>query len=148
MSASEGPLAERRAAAQQRLMRVFDRGRIDVRALARATPGFLRGALLDNWGTKGLAFVLALLVFVVTRDEIQRTFAVPLEVVGDPERVLMTDVPDTVHVEVRGPWTRVNQIRESELGSAGLDLRAATPGPMHLDPARIVMPEGVSRWKA
>lgn len=112
-------------------------------ASAAADGHWLSDALLRNWGTKAIALVLALVVFVMTRDEVTRTYKVQLDVRTDPDRVLLTQLPDTVEVEVRGPWARMAQLRPSDLGSATIDLRAADPGPLALDPAAIVMPEGV-----
>jgi hypothetical protein len=97
----------------------------------------------ENWATKVLAFILALMVFMVTRDEITRSFTIPLRVLDDPNRVLLTSPPETVELRVRGPWANVNRLSDVQLGSATLDLREARPGPMVLDPASIVMPEGV-----
>ncbi len=116
---------------------------IDDRTPLQRIVGFLVTATTENWGTKILAFVLALMVFIVTRDEITRSFAIPLRVLDDPSRVLLTNPPDTVELRVRGPWANVNRISAVQLGSATLDLREARPGPMVLDPASIVMPEGV-----
>ncbi|MFV8754382.1 YbbR-like domain-containing protein [Nannocystaceae bacterium ST9] len=116
---------------------------LKARFEARRIAEFLIEAATANWGTKMLAFVLALIVFVVTRDEVQRSFTIPLRVVQDPDRVLLTDVPKTVEVRLRGPWTAVNRIGADTLGPALLDLREVRPGPMELDPAAIVMPAGV-----
>ena len=104
---------------------------------------FMVGALTENWGMKLLALLLALVVFIVTRDEVTRTFTVPLRVVEDPERALLTTPPETVEVQLRGPWVNINQIAATELGSALLDLREAEAGPMELDRASVVMPRGV-----
>jgi hypothetical protein len=109
----------------------------------RRVTAFLLAAATANWGTKIMAFLLALIVFVVTRDEVQRSFTVSLRVVQDPDRVLLTALPKTVEVRLRGPWTNVNRIGADALGPAQLDLREARPGPMELDPATIVMPAGV-----
>lgn len=103
----------------------------------------VRGALLDNWGTKITAIVLALVVFIVTRDEIHRTFSLPLRVIQDPDRVLMTELPETVSVEIRGPWQHLNRLDSREMGSATLDLTKAREGPLEIDRASIVMPHGV-----
>ncbi|PRQ06403.1 hypothetical protein [Enhygromyxa salina] len=96
-----------------------------------------------HWGTKIMAFFLALIVFIVTRDEVTRSFTIPLRVVDDPDRVLLTAPPETVELRLRGPWVNVNRIAAVELGTATLDLREVRPGPMELDPAAIVMPPGV-----
>lgn len=113
------------------------------RLAPRRIADFLIEAATANWGTKIMAFLLALIVFVVTRDEVQRSFKIPLRVVQDPDRVLLTEVPRNVEVRLRGPWTNVNRIGADALGPALLDLREARPGPMELDPATIVMPAGV-----
>lgn len=99
--------------------------------------------LFRDWGTKITAIVLAVVVFIVTRDEIHRTFKLPLRVVQDPERVLLTELPETVSVEIRGPWQRLNKLGQVEMGSATLDLDEAREGPLYIDPASIVMPHGV-----
>jgi YbbR domain-containing protein len=104
---------------------------------------FVDALLFRDWGTKILAIVLALVVFIVTRDEIHRTFNLPLRVIQDPDRVLLTELPETVSVEIRGPWQRLNKLGEMEMGSATLDLDTAREGPLKIDPASIVMPHGV-----
>ncbi|EDM73622.1 hypothetical protein PPSIR1_10145 [Plesiocystis pacifica SIR-1] len=100
-------------------------------------------ALTRNWGTKLIAFFLTSVVFVVTRGEVQRSFTVPLEPVADPNRVLLTDLPETVEVSVHGPWANVNRLDAEALGAIPFDLTDARPGPMVLDPAAVVMPPGV-----
>jgi YbbR domain-containing protein len=112
-------------------------------ARMRRILAFVLAGATKNWGTKILAFLLALMVFIVTRDEITRSFTIPLRVLDDPDRVLLTTPPEVVELRVRGPWANVNRIAAAQLGSATLDLREARPGPMVLDPAAIVMPEGV-----
>ena len=96
-----------------------------------------------NWGTKLVALLLAGILFVITRDEVSRTFEVPLRVIDDPGRVLLTDLPAGIQVQVRGPWTRVNRLQDYDFGAATLDLRTAGPGPLEIDRASIVMPSGV-----
>ncbi len=109
----------------------------------RGIVDFLIAAATENWGTKIMAFVLAVIVFIVTRDEVTRSFTIPLRVIEDPERVLLTEPPATVEVRLRGPWANVNRINDDALGPATLDLREVRPGPMALDPASVVMPRGV-----
>ena len=104
---------------------------------------FLWAAATENWGMKGAALVLALIVFIATRDQVTREFTIPLRVIEDPERVLVTTPPESVGIQVRGPWVNLNRLAAEELGSATLDLHDARPGPMALDPAAIVMPRGV-----
>jgi hypothetical protein len=110
----------------------------------RVKPLRLLGELVfRDWSLKAIALVVAAFLFVFTRDEVTRVFAVPLEVVEDPERVLMTELPDSIQVQARGPWTRINRLQAYDFGVATLDLRQAKPGPLEVDRAAIVMPSGV-----
>lgn len=103
----------------------------------------LTDTLFRNWGLKLVAVGLAAVLFVLTRDEVSRKFEVPLRVVADPDRVLLTELPPTITVQVRGPWTRLNRLQAFDFRTAALDLRTAEPGGLEIDEASIVMPQGV-----
>jgi YbbR domain-containing protein len=110
----------------------------------RGSPLRLVGQFLfRDWGLKAIALVVAAFLFVLTRDEVTRGFTVPLKVVDDPERVLLTELPEAIQVQARGPWTRINRMQDYDFGVATLDLRRAGPGPLEIDRATIVMPPGV-----
>jgi hypothetical protein len=104
---------------------------------------FLTDLVLRHWASKIGALLLAAVLFVFTRDEVTRAFEIPVRVVHDSERVLLTELPSTVQVQVRGPWTRLNRLQGYDIGAATLDLRDAQPGPLEIDRASIVMPAGV-----
>ncbi|MBA3548703.1 MAG: YbbR-like domain-containing protein [Nannocystis sp.] len=104
---------------------------------------WLGGAIIRHGGAKFAALVIALVFFVVTRDDVTRTFTIPLQVTQDPNRVLLTKLPDHITVELHGSWARMSRLREHELGPAALNLSDARPGPLSVEPASIVMPEGV-----
>src|SRR6185503_13579567 len=72
-----------------------------------------------------------------------RTYNVPLRALPDPARVLTTTLPETISVEVRGPWPRVNRLQEWDFGQVFVDLSRAEPGPLEIDARSIVMPRGV-----
>ncbi|MCX4244604.1 CdaR family protein [Paraliomyxa miuraensis] len=113
-------------------------------ASERPSPLRIVGELLfRNWGLKAIALVLAAIMFVSTRDEVTRVFTVPLKVVEDPDRVLLTELPETIQVQARGPWTRINRLQDYDFGVATLNLEDAGPGPLEVDRAAIVMPSGV-----
>ena len=115
-----------------------------AQAAERARPLRLLGELVfRDWGLKAIALVVAAFLFVFTRDEVTRVFTVPLRVVEDPERVLMTELPESIQVQARGPWTRINRLQAYDFGVATLDLTQAKPGPLEVDRAAIVMPSGV-----
>jgi len=104
---------------------------------------WISGILLDHWGTKATALILALVFFIGTRDDVTREFTIPLRVLEDPDRLLLSDLPETVTVELHGSWARINRLSSKDLGEATLDLENAEPGPLEIDPATIVMPQGV-----
>ncbi len=104
---------------------------------------WVSGLALDHWGTKATALILALVFFIGTRDDVTREFIIPLRVIADPDRLLLSDLPETVTVELHGSWARINRLSSKDLGEATLDLENAEPGPLEIDPATIVMPQGV-----
>jgi hypothetical protein len=119
---------------------------IDPAKLERQRSRVMRwlGELLfRDWGLKAIALLVAAFLFVFTRDEVTRVFTVPLKVVEDPERVLLTELPESVQVQARGPWTRINRLQDYDFGVATVDLRQAKPGPLEIDRGSIVMPSGV-----
>ena len=104
---------------------------------------FATDLFVRNLPLKLLALVLTAVLFVLTRDEVTRTFEVPLRYVEPDDRVLLTELPDRIQVQVRGPWTRVNRLQDYDFGVASLDLKEAEPGPLRIDEGAIVMPSGV-----
>lgn len=113
-----------------------------------ALAKLLTDTLFRNWGLKLAALGVAAVLFVLTRDEVVKTFEVPLRVVADPQRVLLTELPPTITVHVRGRWTQLNRLQDFDLGTAALDLRIADPGRLEIDEASIVMPRGVVLMEA
>lgn len=96
-----------------------------------------------HWGAKIAAFILAAILFVVTRDEVTRTFDVPVQVVDDPTRVLLTSLPERIQVQIRGPWTRVNRLQDTNFEPIELKLHDLKEGPLEIESAAIRMPPGV-----
>jgi hypothetical protein len=87
--------------------------------------------------------VIALVFFVVTRDDVTRTFTIPLRVVQDPNRVLLTKLPGSRHRRAARLVGADEPAARAGAGAAELNLSDARPGPLSVDPASIVMPEGV-----
>lgn len=117
-----------------------------LRTVGRGISAALRWlgrAIINHGGAKFTALLIALVFFVVTRDDVTRTFTIPLHVTQDPNRVLLTKLPDHITVELHGSWARMSRLRAQELGPAELSLSDARPGPLSVEPASIVMPEGV-----
>ncbi len=110
--------------------------------MSRWLRWFGHGLVSHGW-TKASALVIALVFFIATRDDISRSFTIPLKAHEDPNRVLLTKLPQTVTVELHGSWARMSRLAAQDLGVAEIDLSDARPGPLAIEPAAIVMPEGV-----
>ncbi len=104
---------------------------------------WLAGLLLNHWGTKTTAIVLASVFFVFMRDDVSQEFTVPLSVHKDPERQLLTPLPKTVTAEVHGPWARINRLSASDFKPIELDLKDIREGRFDIDESLLVMPPGV-----
>ena len=70
---------------------------------------------VHNWPAKLISLVLAFGIWVLisTADTstTQRSFVLPLEVVGTPENVVPVGIPDVVEVSVSGPSSRIDRLR-------------------------------------
>jgi YbbR domain-containing protein len=103
----------------------------------------LAEAFYRNLGLKLLALGLAALLFVLTRDEVTRRFEVPLRMEEDPERVLLTQLPPTCSVTVRGPWPRLSRLSAADFDAATIHLPDTREGTLELDSEAVAMPAGV-----
>lgn len=91
-----------------------------------------------------LVVVVGLAHYGLILRPITRSFAIGLHVIPDPNRVLLTKLPETVTVEVHGPRNRVILLTPHLVGPAELDLADARPGPLSIDPETLNVPEGVT----
>jgi len=84
----------------------------------------------ENWLLKVLAvgFALVLWFFVMGEQNLEKGFAVPLELQSVPEgMVVSNDVPRLIDVRISGPRTVLLNLQASEL-SLTLDLKGLPPG--------------------
>ncbi len=99
-----------------------------MNALWRRLLAFFRSAFTENIGLKLFAFVFALGLFGFLHgqeDVQQRT--IPVGVVTLPpesgERVLMTRIPPSIHVTLRGTTRSIDQLIQTGITPVELDLR-------------------------
>lgn len=96
-----------------------------VKKLARAVVS----RSVRNWPAKLISVVLAFGIWVLisTADTstTQRSFVLPLEVVGTPENVVPVGIPDVVEVSVSGPSSRIDRLR-ADLLQAVLEVPETT----------------------
>jgi YbbR domain-containing protein len=110
---------------------------------------WLRAAFSENLGLKAFSFVLALGLTAYQRgseDEEQRT--VPVDVIlrlpaTDARRELMTLVPPSIHVTVRGSTRALDQLASAGVPSVEVDLRRGDAHAIVFEPEMFAVPPGV-----
>lgn len=94
-----------------------------------AISTWLRAALTQNLGLKGLSFAFALGLFVYQKgqqDQQQRTVPVGVVMRLPPEtakRELMTPIPASIHVTLKGSTRAIDQLLQAGVAPVEIDLR-------------------------
>lgn len=110
---------------------------------------WLRAAFSENLGLKAFSFVLALSLTAYQRgseDEEQRT--VPVDVIlrlpsAEAHRELMTLVPPSIHVTVRGSTRALDQLIQAGIPPVEVDLRRGDVHAIVFEPKMFSVPPGV-----
>ncbi|HVZ33037.1 MAG TPA: CdaR family protein [Polyangiaceae bacterium] len=108
-----------------------------------------RAALTENLGLKIFSFVLALGLAAYQRgseDEQQRTLAVDVIVrlpAAEAHRELMTLVPQSIHVTVRGSTRAIDQLIQSSIPPVEVDLRQGDASAITFKDDMFSLPPGV-----
>jgi len=91
---------------------------------------WIHGALFVNTGLKFLSLILAVTVFLLVNIDKDREITVRVGVKYDypPDKVLVSEKLEEVRVTIKGPWRRLRQFDERELGRIELDLHNAPTG--------------------
>src|SRR5262249_32572844 len=108
------------------------RGRLMVHDL-------LRRWFLENVALKTVALVLAVTLFIRVRGEkeTERSVKVRIAYIKPDDRVLVSDVPQTVDVWVRGPWTRIKRLDTDDIDPLVVDLTKVGDGQVTLDESSV-----------
>jgi len=110
---------------------------------------WLRAAMSENLGLKALSFAIALGLTAYQRgseNEQQRTVPVELIVRLPPteaHRELMTVVPPSIHVTVRGSTRALDQLIQSGVPPVEVDLRGGDVPAIRFEGDMFAMPPGV-----
>ncbi len=112
------------------------------------TRVLLRGAFTQNLRLKALAMGITILIFVLVRggSEVGSRLAVEVDVIRpgtDSEHILITDVPETVTLRVRGTPSIVHNLDADEIPPVTLDLSEEEDGVYTIDPALFRVPPGI-----
>jgi YbbR domain-containing protein len=110
---------------------------------------WLRAAFSENLGLKALSFALALSLTAYQRgseDQEQRT--VPVDVIlrlpsAEANRELMTLVPPSIHVTVRGSTRALNQLIQTGIPPVEVDLRRGEAHAIVFEADMFSVPPGV-----
>ncbi len=94
---------------------------------------FAREAVTENLRLKSIALVIALLLIILVRfqEEGERLFyvqVVPLLPEYPADLVLVSELPETVRVRLRGARSRINALKEGAIEPVEIDLGGFKPG--------------------
>ena len=115
-------------------------------SLPATTLTFLRESFTENLGLKALALTFALGLFAFLQgqtDEQQRTIPVPIVMRLPPEsaeRELMTPIPASIHVTLRGPARAVDRQLQAGIVPIQIDLRSGNRESISFEPKDFSFP--------
>ena len=107
---------------------------------------FLRESFSENLGLKTLALTFALGLFAFLQgqtDEQQRTIPVPIVMRLPPEsaeRELMTPIPASIHVTLRGPARAIDRLIQTGVVPIEIDLREGHRESIGFEPKNFSFP--------
>ena len=109
----------------------------------------LRNALTQNVGLKLLSFTCALLLYSLVHgaQDAQRSVSVDLVVLLPPEtarRVLVSPIPPSVRVTLRGSHAALDELHADDVGNVQLDVRAGQEKRVVLDKSLVHVPAGIT----
>jgi hypothetical protein len=119
-------------------------------ALVASALTFLRESFSENLGLKGLALTFALGLFAFLQgqtDEQQRTIPVPIVMRLPPEsaeRELMTPIPASIHVTLRGPARAIDRLIQTGVVPIEIDLREGHRESIGFEPKNFSFPPETS----
>lgn len=111
-----------------------------------AVGRWIHGALFDNLLLKFLAMVLAVTVFLLvnTDKDSEITVRAGLKYEYPADKVLVSEPLSEVRVTIKGPWRRLKEFDERQLGELRLDLSHAPTGDVPLTPDLVAnLPPGL-----
>src|SRR6201996_283676 len=115
-------------------------------ALFTSMLAFMREAFSENIGLKALALAFALGLFAFLQgqtDEQQRTIPVPIGMRRPPEtaeRELMTPIPASIHVTLRGPARAIDRLIQTGIVPIEIDLREGHKESITFEPKSFSFP--------
>jgi hypothetical protein len=108
----------------------------------------LRLLVTENLNLKLLSLAFALVLYSLAHGSQDAQRSIPISVVAltPPElanRVLMTPIPASIRVTVRGPRSTLDDLHADDMGSIHLDVRGGNETRVVFDPGVIPVPPGL-----
>jgi YbbR domain-containing protein len=105
----------------------------------------LRRWLYENAAIKLVALILSITLFILVSGEkvSERSLRVGVAYVRPEDRALVSSVPDSVDVWVRGPWTRIKRLDPADVDPIVVDLTKIGDGEVRLNERDIRVPAGL-----
>jgi YbbR domain-containing protein len=107
---------------------------------------FLRRWFFENAALKLVSLVLAVTLFILVSGEkvTERSVRVGVAYIRPSERVLVSEVPDSVEVWLRGSWTRIKRLDPGDVPAIVIDLTKRSDGDVTIDDSDIRVPAGLT----
>ncbi len=107
----------------------------------------LRDLVLENWNLKLVSFAFAIILYSLVHggQDAKRSIIIDLEALLPPEssnRVLVTSLPRTVRLEVKGSNQAIDELRSSAV-TMQIDLTSGRDTHVVFDPKMVKGPQGV-----
>ena len=108
----------------------------------------LRLLVTENLNLKLLSLAFALVLYSLAHGSQDAQRSIPINVIAltPPEsakRVLMTPIPASIRVTVRGPRSQLDDLHADDMGSIHLDIRNGNETRVVFDPGVIPVPPGL-----
>ncbi len=105
----------------------------------------LRRWLLQDVLLKAVSLVIAVVLFVFVRGDKDAAAGAYLKVIYvlPRDRVLVSEPVSELRISVRGPWTRVSRLEDSDLEPVRVDLANAPSGDLRFTEEMVKLPVGL-----
>lgn len=116
------------------------------RSFGTSAAAWVRGALLDNAALKFVALVLSLTVFILVHSDEEKTAFATVGIIYDEpdDRVMVSDRPDKVRIEVKGTRRRLKRLHDADIDDVHIDLAQVAGGRLAFRPDMVKdLPDGL-----
>lgn len=115
------------------------------RSVVGVVGDLLRRAVVENAALKIVALLLSVTLFIVVHGDKDTVISFYLKVgyTEPSDRVVTSQLVDSVRVTVKGPWTRIKRFDDRELEPLHVDLSDLADGEYSFPEDKIRLPPGI-----